>query len=351
MGMVGRRVRVRVPASSANLGPGFDTFGLAIAIYDEIEVSAIDGATHVEIEGVGADEVPTDESNLVVRAAAKAFEAVGVPMPGLAVRARNVIPHGGGLGSSAAAIVSGLMAAKGLLAPELELGSDLLLSLATEMEGHPDNVAPALLGGLTIAWMNGHGPRAKQLIVHRGVSPLVCVPDYTVSTEHARSLQPESVPYEDAVFNLSRSALLVAALVQSPELLFEATEDRLHQDYRAGAMPETHELVQTLRAAGHAAVVSVPAPRSSSSRAIRLRGRTPRRSSRRPAGAIGGRSWSPSTCRVLQWLRSHRAPRTEPPPGQRPSRTSNRRRSADVQRASTLRTRQGPAIARRKESQ
>jgi len=260
MDMVGRSVRVRVPASSANLGPGFDTFGLAIAVYDEIEVTAIAGPCRVEIEGVGAGEVPTDETNLVVRAAARAFAFVGVPMPGLVIRAKNVIPHGSGLGSSAAAIVSGLMAAKGLLAPEHELGSDVLLGLATEMEGHPDNVASALLGGLTIAWMNGHGPRAKQLIVHRGVSPLVCVPDFTVSTEHARSLQPDSVPYEDAVFNLSRSALLVAALVQSPELLFEATEDRLHQDYRAGAMPETYELVQALRAAGHAAVVSGAGP-------------------------------------------------------------------------------------------
>lgn len=260
MSILGRRVRVRVPASSANLGPGFDTFGLALAMYDEIVVTASDGPTHVVVEGVGAGEVPQDESNLVVRAAARAFAEAGVPMPGLQIRARNVIPHGGGLGSSAAAIVSGLMAAKGLLEPEIVLTADRLLTIATDMEGHPDNVASALLGGLTIAWTVDDAPRAKQLIVHRGVSPLVCVPDFSVSTEHARSLQPESVPYEDAVFNLSRSALLVAALVQSPELLFEATEDRLHQDYRAEAMPETYGLVQRLRAAGHAAVVSGAGP-------------------------------------------------------------------------------------------
>ncbi|MBO9578284.1 MAG: homoserine kinase [Microbacteriaceae bacterium] len=260
MGMIGRAVRVRVPASSANLGPGFDSFGLALAVYDEIEVTAVDGPCRVEVEGVGAGEVATDETNLVVRAAAHAFQAVGVPMPGLAIKARNVIPHGGGLGSSAAAIVSGLVAAKGLLAPEVELPAQRLLELATELEGHPDNVAAALLGGLTIAWTVDGVPRAKQLIVHRGVSPLVCTPDFSVSTEHARSLQPASVPYEDAVFNLSRSALLVAALVQSPELLFEATEDRLHQDYRAEAMPATYELVQRLRAAGHAAVVSGAGP-------------------------------------------------------------------------------------------
>jgi len=260
MGMLGRTVRVRVPASSANLGPGFDAFGLALAVYDEIVVTAVDGPTHVDVEGIGAGEVAQDESNLVVRAAARAFEAAGVLMPGLRIRARNVIPHGGGLGSSAAAIVSGLVAAKGLLEPEVVLTSGQLLAIATEMEGHPDNVASALLGGLTIAWTVDGAPRAKQLIVHRGVYPLVCVPDFSVSTEHARSLQPDSVPYEDAVFNLSRSALLVAALVQSPELLFEATEDRLHQDYRAEAMPQTHELVQRLRAAGHAAVVSGAGP-------------------------------------------------------------------------------------------
>jgi len=259
--LLGRSVRVRVPASSANLGPGFDTFGLALALYDEIDVTAVAGTgARVEVTGVGAGEVPEDDRNLVVRSMARAFELAGVPMPGVELRARNVIPHGGGLGSSAAAIVSGLMAAKGLLEPELVLGSDALLALATEIEGHPDNVAPALLGGLTIAWSTDGGAKAKRLIVHRGVSPLVCVPDFTVSTEHARSLQPDSVPYEDAVFNLSRSALLVAALVQSPELLFEATEDRLHQDYRASAMPETYELVMRLREAGHAAVVSGAGP-------------------------------------------------------------------------------------------
>ena len=210
----GRAVEVRVPATSANLGPGFDTFGLALSLYDEIEVETVaEPGVRVEVEGIGAGSVETDERNLVARAVARGFAHAGVPMPGLRMRARNVIPHGGGLGSSAAAIVAGLMAAKGLLAPEVELDAAALLELATELEGHPDNVAPALLGGLTIAWNGGGVARAQKLMVHRGVSPLVLVPDYSVSTELARSLQPESVPYEDAVFNLSRSALLVAALV------------------------------------------------------------------------------------------------------------------------------------------
>src|SRR5690606_29218492 len=124
----------------------------------------------------------------------------------------------------------------------------------------PDNVAPALFGGLTIAWVGDHGPRVKQLSVHRGISPLVLVPDFTMSTELARSLQPKHVPHEDAVFNLSRSALLIAALTQSPELLFEATEDRLHQNYRGVAMPATRDLISALRAEGYPAVVSGAVP-------------------------------------------------------------------------------------------
>jgi homoserine kinase len=152
------------------------------------------------------------------------------------------------------------MAAKGLLDGIVDLDLDRMLVIATELEGHPDNVAPALFGGLTIAWTTPEGPRAKKLIVHRGVSPLVFVPDHAVSTALARSLQPASVPYEDAVFNLSRSALLIAALIQSPELLLQATEDKLHQDYRASAMPETSELIAALRAQGFAAVVSGAGP-------------------------------------------------------------------------------------------
>lgn len=259
--LVGRSVTVRVPATSANLGPGFDTLGLALALYDELNVTATaESGVHVEVTGVGAGEVPTDESNLVVRSIQHAFEHYGIAMPGLSLEANNVIPHGRGLGSSGAAIVSGIMAAKGLLEGVVDIDADALLTLATELEGHPDNVAPAIFGGLTIAWTTPDGPKAKKLIVHRGVSPVVCVPAATMSTALARSLQPESVPHADAVFNVSRSALLIAALIQSPELLLEATEDRLHQDYRASAMPETNSLIQTLRQNGLPAVVSGAGP-------------------------------------------------------------------------------------------
>lgn len=258
---VGTCVLVKVPATTANLGPGFDTLGLALALYDELEVTVREEpGVHVEVVGVGAGEVPTDESNLVVTAIAFTFASYGFTLPPLDLVARNSIPHGRGLGSSGAAIVSGIMAAKGLLEGIVEIDAHALLGLATAMEGHPDNVAPALFGGLTIAWMTPEGPQHKKLIVHRGVSPVVCVPETTMSTALARSLQPESVPHEDAIFNVSRSALLIAALIQSPELLLAATEDKLHQSYRASAMPETDQLIQVLRQNGLAAVVSGAGP-------------------------------------------------------------------------------------------
>ena len=256
-----RSVTVQVPATSANLGPGFDTLGLALSLYDHLDVSVrTEPGVTVEVHGVGEGDVPTDETNLVVRAIAHTFAAYGQEMPGLNVIAHNVIPHGRGMGSSGAAIVSGIMAAKGLLEGIVDIDADALLSLATEMEEHPDNVAPALFGGLTIAWVTPDGPMYKKLIVHRGVSPVVFVPELVMSTALARSLQPELVPHEDAVFNVSRSALLIAALIQSPELLLAATEDKLHQNYRFTAMPETNRLITLLREHGFAAVVSGAGP-------------------------------------------------------------------------------------------
>lgn len=259
--VAGRNVAVRVPATSANLGPGFDTLGLALSLYDELVVQALpEGELRIDVTGPGSDAVPRDESHLVVRAMAYAFEAVGRRMPGIALTSTIVIPHGRGLGSSGAAVVAGLLAARGLLAGDVEFGPSLLLRLATELEGHPDNVAPALFGGLTIAWMDEHGPQHKKLLVHRGVAPLVFVPEFVMPTSVARGLAPLQVPREDAVFNVSRSALLIAALTQSPELLLAATDDKLHQNYRAQAMPDTDSLVRALRAAGFAAVLSGSGP-------------------------------------------------------------------------------------------
>ena len=260
-----RAVHVRVPATSANLGPGFDTLGIALAYGDELTAVTREApGALVRVSGVGEGEVPTDETNLVVRSAAHVFERLGRKLPGLELRAENRIPHGRGMGSSGSAIVAGVMIASGLLASDpvdpIELSEEQLLAFATELEGHPDNVAPALFGALTIAWTNEDGPRFKRLMVHRGVSPLVLVPSFTMSTQLARSLQPAQVPHEDAVFNVSRSALLIAALTQSPELLLEATEDRLHQNYRGEAMPQTRDLIGELRDRGHAAVVSGAGP-------------------------------------------------------------------------------------------
>ena len=259
--IIGRKVTVKVPATSANLGPGFDTLGMALSYYDELEVEAVDGTgAVVEVIGEGAGVVPTDASNLVVRSIAYTFEKFGQPVPAFKLKAHNIIPHGRGMGSSGAAVVSGIVAAQGLLQGVVTMSAEDLLEIATELEGHPDNVAPALFGGLTIAWEDEEGPHFKKLFVHRGVSPLELVPTFTMSTELARSLQPASVPHDDAVFNVSRSALLIAALTQSPELLLAATEDRLHQGYRAAAMPETDALVRLLRENGHAAVVSGAGP-------------------------------------------------------------------------------------------
>jgi len=256
-----RSVAVRVPATSANLGPGFDTLGLALSVYDELTVATLpEPGLRITVTGEGAADVPTDASHLVVRAMAYAYEACGRKLPGIHLCAHNAIPHGRGMGSSGAAVAAGLLAAKGLLAGDVELGEQTLLRLATELEGHPDNVAPALFGGLTIAWLDENGPQHKKLLVHRGVSPLLFVPEFTMSTSVARGLAPLQVTREDAVFNVSRSALLIAALTQSPELLLAATEDKLHQSYRAQAMPATDELIRALRAQGFAAVVSGAGP-------------------------------------------------------------------------------------------
>lgn len=258
----GKRIRVTVPATSANLGPGFDTLGIPLAVHDELEFTTLNpGELEFDIRGVGSENIPRDESHLVIHSLRHSLNALGYELPGIRLRAHNVIPHGRGMGSSGAAIVAGVVAAAALIAPDREVDRDELLSLATALEGHADNVAPCLFGGLTIAWMDANNhPHSKELMVHRGVSVLVLVPEFTLSTEVARSLQPEQVPHADAIFNLSRSALLIAALMQSPELMFDATEDRLHQHYRASAMPETASLVADLREAGFAAVVSGAGP-------------------------------------------------------------------------------------------
>ncbi|MGI5492044.1 homoserine kinase [Microtetraspora malaysiensis] len=263
-------VVVRVPATSANLGPGYDTLGLALDLYDEVEVALSDDGVTVDVEGQGAGEVDPGEGHLIVKTIRATFDRMGVPQPsGVTLRCRNRIPHARGLGSSSAAICAGILAARAL-APALSGTADLpgmsdddAFALATELEGHPDNVAPCLAGGLTIAWTERSGtPRMVKLPLHEDVRPVVLIPPFRSSTKEARGLLPNEVPHSDAAVNAGRAALLIAALTRMPEpgLLLAATEDRLHQDYRAPAMPQTADLVRRLRAAGVPAVVSGAGP-------------------------------------------------------------------------------------------
>ncbi len=254
------RVSVRVPATSANLGPAFDCAGLALALHDVVEFTVADAGLAVEVTGVGAGELPCDERHLVVRAFRAACDRLGWAPPGLRVRARNAIPQGRGMGSSAAAVVAGVVGAWALCPSVDDVDTDAVLRLVGEIEGHPDNVAACLLGGATLSWTTPQGARADRLPVSDEVLPVVLVPEGTLSTHLARTLLPASVPHGDAAFNAARAALLVHALTAEPAMLLEATEDRLHQRQRAAAMPETIALVDRLRADGHAAVVSGAGP-------------------------------------------------------------------------------------------
>lgn len=260
MRLVTDHVAVRVPATSANLGPGFDAVGIALAVHDVVEVRATTGATRVEVEGEGAGQLPDGEDHLVVRALRLALDAAGAPQAGLELRCVNGVPHGRGLGSSAAAVVAGLVAARGLISEPEALDEDRLLALATEMEGHPDNAAPALMGGATIAWTGPGGPRATALAVADDLAPTVLLPAGTMSTATARSALPTQVPHADAAHAAARVGLLVLALAGRGDLVLDATEDRLHQPYRAAAMPGSAAALAGLRAHGHPAVLSGAGP-------------------------------------------------------------------------------------------
>ncbi|MCX6400120.1 MAG: homoserine kinase [Propionibacteriales bacterium] len=255
-------VRVTVPATSANLGPGFDTLGLALDLRDHLEAEVIDSGLVVEVIGYGAGEVPLDERHLVVRAMRATFERLGLAPSGLRLSCTNAIPHARGLGSSSAAIVGGVWLARELLAGgHLLLDDAALLDIAARLEGHPDNVAPALLGGFVIAGQDADSSFfAVPGSVDPRVSAVVFIPSDPVSTEAARGLLPADVPHADAAANAGRAALMVAALSGRPEELLRATEDRLHQQYRRPAMPASLALVESLRAEGVPAVISGAGP-------------------------------------------------------------------------------------------
>jgi homoserine kinase len=277
-------VTVRVPATSANLGPAFDSVGLALALYDEVEARFEPGAPAgapalpwsgrddvvVTAFGQGAGSVPTDGTNLVartIREGLAAFDESGkLATRGLRVTCRNELPHGRGLGSSAAAIVAGLLAAAHLAGVAEEVSSEGLLAMAARIEGHPDNVAAAVHGGATISWWV-RGPadvgmvgRAARFEVAAQVVPVLMVPEVSAGTASARAALPAMVPHADAAFNAARSALLVHALSNDPKLLFEATDDRLHQQQRRDVYPESLGLVEQLRKRGIPAAISGAGP-------------------------------------------------------------------------------------------
>ena len=253
-------VRIRVPATSANLGPAFDCAGLALGLHDVVEFSTPSAGLEVAVTGEGFDSLPGNEEHLVVRAFRAASKELGWSPSGLRVVATNAIPQGRGMGSSAAAVVAGVLGAWALCPDVDTIDTGAVLRLTTELEGHPDNVAPCLLGGATLSWLTESGARAARLEVAEEIAPVVFVPGSTLSTHVARGLLPDVVPHADAAFNAGRSALLVHAMTRDPALLLEATEDRLHQRQRGAAMPESLDLVDRLRAAGHAAVVSGAGP-------------------------------------------------------------------------------------------
>ena len=259
-------VTVVVPATSANLGPGFDALGLALGLYDEVSVRVVaQPGLSVEVDGEGAAQLPRDGSHLVARALLAALDRFGAVPPGLAVRCVNAIPQGRGLGSSAAAIVAGVLAGAKLAQGQLAQGErpveqPEVLALASELEGHPDNVAACLLGGFTIAWTDQGSAHAVRLDPAPGLEAVVFVPSAGLATSMARGLLPPTVPHRDAAHAAGRAALLVEALTRRPELLMAATEDRLHQPYRAPAMVASAALVERLRADGVPAVVSGAGP-------------------------------------------------------------------------------------------
>jgi len=254
--------QIRVSASSANLGPGFDALGLALELHDVLAAQVADEkCLEVDIAGEGADDLRRDAKNLVVKSMHAAFDYMGGRPRGIRLSCANSIPHARGLGSSSAAIIGGMVLARALvLGGQDRMPDEKVLQLASEIEGHPDNVAAALYGGATIAWQSEGGARAVKISPHPDLSAVAFIPKGGVSTSKARRLLPESVPHEDAARNAGRAALLVEALEHHPEYLFDATEDLIHQQYRREAMPRSLSLVTKLRSVGFAAFVSGAGP-------------------------------------------------------------------------------------------
>ena len=246
-----RQVRVRIPATTANCGPGFDTLGIACTLYNEVvlELAGPAGQVEISVSGDGADTLPTNSRNLVLRAVRTVLDKVGETQTGIRLSLVNAIPLSRGLGSSSAAIVGGLTAANAIVGNRFNQAE--ILDMATEMEGHPDNVAPALYGGFTISVMTGGQVTCLRLPLPQQLKLVVCIPEFRLSTHKARQAIPTMAPHKDAVYNVSRAALLVGALASGRlECLGEALNDKLHQPYRAPLIPGMPEVFAAGRAAG-----------------------------------------------------------------------------------------------------
>jgi homoserine kinase len=254
----GTSITVEVPATSANLGPGFDCFGLALDWRERVNLAVIEHGYQLEVSGEGAAELPRDESHLIIRSALVGLADLGAQAPGLWLGCRNTIPHGRGLGSSSGAIVAGLVAAAGLA--DAKVGPDWLLGHATAIEGHPDNVAAAIYGGFVLAYEARSGVTVAQGRVDAAIGAALFIPQTSLATEAARGLLPDTVPHIDAAANSGRAALLVHAMASEPQLLYDATCDWLHQGYREAAMPRSYELMKSLRGQGLAAMISGAGP-------------------------------------------------------------------------------------------
>lgn len=262
---IGTRAKVRVPASSANLGPGFDTLGLALSLYDTVEVEVTASGLEIEVFGEGEGELPLDGSHLVAKAIRQGLSAADANAPGLRVVCHNAIPQSRGLGSSAAAAVAGVAAANGLAG--FPLTDDQVVQLSSAFEGHPDNAAASVLGNAVVSWteipVDGRSTpsyRAVDIPVHESIRATALVPDFHASTQAVRRVLPSHVTHTDARFNVSRAAVMTVALQNHPELLWEGTRDRLHQPYRSDVLPVTAEWINRLRNRGYAAYLSGAGP-------------------------------------------------------------------------------------------
>jgi len=244
---------VLVPATSANLGPGFDSFGLALDLHNRFEAELADEWS-VSVEGEGAGTLRTDAGNRVATAMAEAFAAAGKPELRARISCVNRIPLGNGLGSSSSAIVGGILLGERLAG--VELGEQALLELAAKIEGHPDNVAAALRGGFTVCWSDpDKRVRTARFQPARGLAAVVVIANGELSTKTARAMLPEAVPHADAAFNVAHAGLLAASIATGrPELLGAALADRLHEQYRASAVSDLQQVHDILRDAGAAGV-------------------------------------------------------------------------------------------------